>query len=67
MTEEEKNKLLFEYSLKKCSECKAINILKAQIEKMKDYGNCKYGYYGNMCTRDDTKCCKGCKYWELAE
>lgn len=41
--------------------------LKQQIEKMKDYGNCKYGIYGNMCSRNDTKCCNGCDNWELAE
>lgn len=40
MTEEEKNKLLFEYSMKKCAECKALILLKEQIEKMKCCGNC---------------------------
>lgn len=41
--------------------------LKAQIEKMKCYENCKYGYYGNMCCKDDTAQCRNCDKWECRE
>lgn len=77
MTEEEKNKLLFEYSMKKCSECQAIYILKAQIEKMKCCGNCIHSYeekYDGLCCDlfDGAKYVpsiekRDCDKWELSE
>ena len=74
MTEEEKEKLLFEYSIKKCSECQAINILKAQVEKMKCCGNCKYKDRPFVFDKEDGRIkkiyCKDCikkNKWELAE
>lgn len=67
MTDEEKEKLLFEYSMKKCAECKALILLKAQIEKMKPYckelckNYIKTEFLGNDCYNG---VCRNCDKWE---
>lgn len=35
MTEEEKNELLFRFSLKMCTECQAVNLLKKENAELK--------------------------------